>query len=228
MLHLNSPPELSKLIALPADTIVPEAFAAKASHTYAPDWFAVDSSVHPLLVLMHAYMEAAPTYHPADSAISMADAMTTSIGNVMESFMTSHPTYASRVLTFASPSGHIQKMRTALLLLKVVLTLSAIKAPDRCLHAVKTSLFLALADCIEAEQEEMRESEMSQAKLLSSHIVKMAIPAMKPLATTDPLGSICCCYALQRLMFHVTTAVHQSMSAHMASELIHTGQSPLA
>lgn len=166
LLLLNSPQELSKLIALPADTIVPEAFAATASDTYAPDWSAVDSSVYPLLLLMHAYMDAAPTFHPADSATCMANAMTTSIGKVMESFVTSHPTCASRILTAATPSGHIQRLRTANLLLKVVSTLSTIKAADSCLHGAKTSFCVALASSIQADQEEMRESEMSEAAVL--------------------------------------------------------------
>ena len=224
VLQLNTPHELSKLVALPADTIVPESFAAKASDTSPPDWSAVNSSVHPLLLLMHAYMETAPTFHPKRSVRSTGKTMTVSTSKVVKSLITSHPSYASRVHAFATPSDHIQKLRAALLLLKVVSLLSTIQAPDTSLHDAETSIFTALAHSIQADQKEMRVSEMSEAKLLSSHIMKMAIPAIKPSSSTNPTGSFCCCLTLQRLIFCGTAAVFRTLARHTASEIINGGQ----
>ena len=119
-------------------------------------------------------------------------------------------------------------MRTALLLLKVVSTLNTIKAPHSCLHGAKDSLFIALAHSTSVDQDGLQDSEMSEAKLLSSHIAKMAIPAMKPQFNASPIGSICCCFALHRLMYSSTSAVYRNVGAHVASELIHRGQPPVA
>ena len=229
LLHLTAPQEVSNLLALPADTIVPGDFAAKASDTHSPDWSTVDSSVHPLLLLLHAYMETAHVVHLVHSDTSMASAMATNIGKVTANVIKSQPTYASRLLSSATPSLHIQKLRAALLLLKLVALLSTIKVPDTQLHNAKTSIFTAfgaMARSIQQqlEQEGMRESEMEEARRLSRHIAKMAIPAMKRLSTANPTGSFCCSLMLQRLMISSTAAAYRTVASHVASVLVHDGQ----
>ena len=227
LLHLNNSQELSKLLALPADTIVPEDFAAKASDTAPPGWSAVDSSVHPLLLLMHAYIETASLVHLVHSDSSMAEAMATNFGKVTASLMRSQPTHA---LSAATPSRHIQKLRAALLLLKLVSILSDIKVPDIQLQKAKTSIYTAFGAMAcsiqqQLEQEGMRESEVPEAGRLSRHIVKMAIPAMKHLFMANPTGSFCCCLMLQRLMLSSTAANYRTVASQVASQLIHGGQS---
>ena len=230
LLHLTTPQEVSNLLALPADTIVPGDFAAKASDTHLPDWSTVDSSVHPLLLLMHAYMETAHMVHLVHhSDTSTASAMNTNIGKLTTSLVKSQPTYASRRLSSATPSLHVQKLRAALLLLKLVAILSTIKVPDTGLHNAKTSIFTAfgaMAHLIQQqlEQEGVRESEVVEARLLSSHIAKMAIPAMKRMSMANPTGSFCCCLMLQRLMLSSNAAVYTTVASHVASVLIHDGQ----
>ena len=129
------------------------------------------------------------------------------------------------LVSAAPPSCHVRKLRAAFLLIKLLSVLSIFKLVDDHVQKQVTTLFtafgsLAFAIQLQADENNMWDSEVPEAQELSLHIVRLAIPVMKQAVGTNAKGRFCCCLLLKHLVVNNKPAVCQAVAA----ELITGGQ----